>query len=119
MKLSRVCIVCLILVPFLSYSQREKDTTNVYHKLHNKASKHRVTRWVYEAMFEDPAQVENDNPPIPEKNKTANAFVKYKGGIIRSVNIIVLDPFGYSVNNMWSSANPDYLEKLGNKYHIT
>lgn len=99
-------------------AQTIKDTSNFYYKLEKKANKHAFTSWIYDVVFEDIDTVEIIEPSKFIKKNTVNPFLKYKGKIIRDINIIVLDPFGYSVNNFYGKS-PDFLERLGNKYHTT
>lgn len=99
-------------------AQVPKDTSNFYYKLEKKANKYTFTSWVYDAIFENIDTIEAIEPNKFIKKNKVNPFWEYKGKIIRDIHIIVLDPFGYSVNNFFGKS-PDYLEKLGNKYHVT
>jgi hypothetical protein len=59
--------------------------------------------------------------PIPGKKKASkrtNPFSAYRGKIIRSIEIRVLDPFGLSVNDTARLAG-NRLERYGNKVHVT
>lgn len=104
--------------PISTIAQIPKDTSNFYYKLEKKANKHDFTSWVYDVVFEDINPNDSIVPTEFKKKKTVNPFLKYKGKIIRKIDIVVLDPFGYSVNDFYGKS-PDYIEKLGNKYHIT
>jgi hypothetical protein len=104
--------------PKFILAQITKDTANFYYKLEIKANKYRLTSWVYDVVFEEFSPNDSIVPIKLFKKKTVNPFLKFQGKKIRNINIEVLDPFGYSVNEFYGKA-PDYLEKIGNKYHIT
>lgn len=113
-----LCLIPLFVLPALVHAQDEKDQTRIYHELREKSRKHKMTRWIYEALFTDPDRVEAEAPTTTTKNITQNPYLPYKGKIVRSVRIVSLDPFGYSVNDT-IGRQPDYIERVGNKYHIS
>ena len=115
-------IACLLILmkPSPGFAQERKDTSNFYFKLEKKADKHKLTHWIYHVIFEN---INEDGKDTVEKKvtitrKTVNPFLKFKGQIVRNVSIIVLDPFGYNVNDFYGK-RPDYIEYVGNKYHVT
>lgn len=113
-----LCIIVFVCPKFI-LAQITKDTANFYYKLEIKASKHKFTNWVYDVVFEEFSPNDSIITPIMLfKKKTINPFIKFNGKKIRNIDIVVLDPFGYSVNEFYSKT-PDYFEKLGNKIHIT
>jgi hypothetical protein len=103
--------------PLLVFAQ--KDTLDFYYRLENRADKHKITSWMYDAIFTDLDNVsEQDTTIFVKKDKTINQFLQYKGKIIRKISIVTLDPFGYSVNDT-CCRNISSLERAGNRYHMT
>lgn len=105
-------------IPEFLLAQVTKDSSNFYFKLEIKANKHQLTSWIYDVLFEDFNPNDTLVPIKLFKKKTINPFLKFQGKKIRNINVVVLDPFGYSVNEFYGKA-PDYFEKLGNKLHVT
>jgi hypothetical protein len=97
-------------------SAQAPDTTDFYYRLHNKAKKRTLTRWIYEGIFRNPVSPSDTSSPMENVQK-ANDFLGYQGKIVRNIRIVSLDPFGYSVNDTFERF-PNNLEKAGNKYHI-
>lgn len=118
MGVKHIIVVATILLSFYAKAQIVKDTSNFYYKLEKRANKHVFTSMIYDVVFESIDTVETIEPNKFLKKSAVNPFLKHKGKIIREIQVIVLDPFGYSVNNFYGE-KPDYLEKLGNKFHIT
>lgn len=97
-----------------------KDSLRIYKKIKSVAYKHRITKWAYNLVFVDPDPENNGNAgngngngsgngngnsvghndatPVSPK-KVVEPFKKFKGKKIRKINIIVFDPFGYSVTD--------------------
>ena len=99
MGVKYIFVVIIILLSFYAEAQIVKDTSNFYYKLEKRADKHVFTSMVYDVIFESIDTIENIQPNNFLKKNAVNPFLKYKGKIIRDINVIVLDPFGYSVNN--------------------
>lgn len=112
-----VVYLFFLINPILVIAQGINDSTNFYFRLKQKADKHKVTQWIYEVLIEIPNEDSIKGPTIMLSKKTVNPFLKYKGKIVRNVSIVVLDPFGYSVNNLYAKY-PGYVERVGNNYHI-
>jgi len=113
----------ILLVPFCAISQTKdsippKDTLALYKKIRKFAYKRRVTILLYHAIFVDPTPQKYDVKPLSDQQKKKDPDLKYKGKIIRKIEVEVYDPFGYSVNDTTrKEINP--FQKLGNHYHIT
>jgi hypothetical protein len=107
----------LLMLPAVVKAQKP-DTLDFYYKLENKADKHKITSWMYDAIFTDMDNVsEEDTTIFVKSNKAKNPFLKYKGKIVRNIQIISLDPFGYSVNDTTQRVSGP--EKFGNSFHMT
>jgi hypothetical protein len=112
-----LCLLLIFCSEFIS-AQITKDTANFYYKLEVKAKKNRFTSWAYDVVFEDFKPTDTIAPISLFKKKPINAFVKFQGKKIRNIDVVVLDPFGYSVNEFYGK-KPNGFEILANKYHIT
>jgi len=98
-----------------SYSKN--DTLRFYKKLKKSAYKRKFTKFMFQVIFVDPAPLKYDKKPLSDKQKAKDPNIKYAGSVIRKVEIIVLDPFGYSANDTSLRAiNP--LQHLANKTHL-
>ena len=113
-----VLYIIFLSIPECLLAQVTKDSTNFYFKLEIKASKYQLTSWIYDVIFEDFSPNDSMVPIKLFKKKIINPFLKFQGKKIRNINVVVLDPFGYSVNEFYGKT-PDYFEKLGNKLHVT
>lgn len=96
-----------------------RDTLAVYKKIKKIAYKHKATKLLYHAIFVDPAPRAYEKKPLSTQQQRADPNLEFKGKIIRNVDIEVLDPFGYSVNDTTWQAADNSLQKAGNKYHVT
>lgn len=109
--------VLLLLMLFsvqLTYSQikkAEKDSTEVYKQIHTYSKKNKFTKFMHGLIFK------------PTKSKKRVATVKptkriaAEDKIIRNINIITLDPFGYS--DIDTTKRPrNWGERTGNRFHL-
>lgn len=104
--------------PYILKAQTKSDSSSIYKKIEKKSQKFKVTKWLYHSIFNDKYITDKDGPSIVIQKKLRNPFVSYKGYMVRNISIVVLDPFGYSVNEFYGKSL-DRFEILGNKYHIT
>ena len=107
-----------MLFHFTSAKSQTHDTLSVYKKIKKVTSKHKFTRLLYDAIFVDPAPQQYDNKPLSDQQKKEDPNLKYKGKYIRELNIVVYDPFGYSVSDTNRRAINSF-QKIANHYHIT
>jgi len=114
---TRLMVVLLLTLPQYLLAQKP-DTLDFYYRLENKADKHKITSWMYDAIFTDLDNVSEEDTVIYVKStKTQNPFLKYKGKVIRNIKVISLDPFGYSVNDTTQTEKGP--ERFGNSFHMT
>ncbi len=125
----RATVLC-VLVLFFSFpvfpqkekSQKEKktekDSLRIYKKIKHIAYKHKVTSWMYDAVFKDPEPKEYPSLPASHEKKNVNPYLKHKKKLIREINITVYDPFGRSVTDTLPRSINN-LERFGNRLHIT
>ncbi len=116
-----ICITLLFALNAFAQKQNDsllkKDTLALYKKIKKVAYKHKATTLLYHAIFVDPVS-SYEEKPLSDQQKKEDPNLKFKGKIIRKITIVVLDPFGYYVNDT-SKKNANLLQKLGNKYHVT
>ena len=111
-------LLLVMLFHFTSAKSQTHDTLSVYKKIKKVTSKHKFTRLLYDAIFVDPAPQQYDNKPLSDQQKKEDPNLKYKGKYIRELNIVVYDPFGYSVSD--TNRRPiNTFQKIANHYHIT
>lgn len=95
-----------------------KDSLRLYKKLKKVAYKYKYTRMAYDAVFVDPEPKQYPTQPEKKEGELVNPYLKYQDKIIKSVKVIVHDPFGYSVNDtVFHPVNT--VQRYGNRAHIT
>jgi hypothetical protein len=92
----------------------KKDTLEVYKKIETYSKKRKLTTFLYSLVFKPVASISlRTGPP----KLLHLSYGHYEGKVIRNINIVTLDPFGYSVSD--TSAVPrNFLLKTGNWLHI-
>lgn len=117
------CAVRLITAAVLLFAavglQAQKvgaDSVAIYKKLHDYSQKHKVARWIYEGIFVAPSADEDEPGPSKEPMKRVDPFRKFKGKVIRRIEVYVSDPFGYSVDDTARSPT-SRLQRIGNGLH--
>ena len=115
MPYKKPLLFLLILLGFqVVFSQEntpKKDSSEVYRNIQNYSKKNKFTKLVHKLVFK----------PINPKKKKEEKVVQqnyqvFEGKIIRKINIITLDPFGYS--EIDSTKKPrNWVEKNGNSIH--
>jgi hypothetical protein len=119
-------MLCLALSSIsFSYGQQSetKDTLSDYpvfiDRIH-KVSVNSNSEWLFKILFKPPGGAENAAPlnkSVPINSFINNDAVQYNGRPIASIEIVVLDPFGYNLDNLIGT--PDHwLPNLGNKFHL-
>lgn len=93
-----------------------KDSTKIYRQIEDFSKKGKFLKFVYGLIFKP---LSNKPTEVKKKKKKVKSIPisRYEGKIIRSINIIALDPFGYSIYD--STAVPHgFLLNTGNKFHL-
>ena len=91
----------------------EKDSLKVYKKMEAFAKKKSFTYTLYQAFFR----------PVSDLNKKKSeifklpSFKSFEGKIIRNINIITFDPFGYDILDTLAKPD-DFWLKSGNTLHL-
>ena len=122
MQIRRIIILFFISV-FLTVSafSQEKvkpDSTILYKKIETFSKRNKFNTFLYRLIFK-PISIISKKEATKKvyKNLIQKPYSSFQGKIIRKIDIVTLDPFGYSVN---VSAEPkqNRLIKAGNSLHI-
>lgn len=89
----------------------KKDSSEVYKNIQTYSNKNKFTKLLHKLIFE-PVNYKKKNPTVKQQSLLA-----FEGKIIRNINIVTLDPFGFS--EIDSTQKPrNWGERTGNKLHI-
>jgi hypothetical protein len=104
-------ILCFQLT-FSQVKSAKEDSLVVYKTIQNYSKKHALTQFIHKLVFK----------PINPKQQLVKLVVQqsyhaFQGKMIRSINIVTLDPFGYSEIDSTGKAR-NWVEKNGNSIHI-
>ena len=109
-------LAALLCFPLTSDAQ-EEDSTALYRNIYDYSQKHGVTRWIYQAIFAEPEV--GKKPPAPlTPPRRVNKAERYRGKIVRSIQVTVTDPFGFSVDDTTRSPVA-WVQRAGNSVHLT
>lgn len=111
----RGLLFMLFLVQSTIVAAQSDSTTTLYQDIHKYSLKHKVTRWIYSGIFVEPKNAE-EPPPSAPRTERVDPFKKYKGRIVRHIEVRTLDPFGYSVDDT-IQAPVNRLQSWGNRLH--
>lgn len=95
----------------------KKDSTTVYKNIENYSKKRKFTKFVHKLLFRSTKKSAPSKKSIRNKYIIKRAFDKNEGKIIRKINVVTLDPFGYSVTNKEEVPRNSF-EKFGNGFHL-
>ena len=112
-----IALLLILLAPICRAQKTPADSAAIYEKLHAYSKKHKVARWIYEGVFVEPVAEDEEPAPAKKPAKRIAAFRKYKGKVIRHVQVYVNDPFGYSVEDT-AQAPTSRLQRIGNGLHV-
>lgn len=89
----------------------------MYRKIQSFSEKRRFTKAVYRLFFRP---VRSDKPGLPAvavAQVKKDYYTRYEGKVIRDIDIVTLDPFGYDVKD--TAVRPEnFLQRSGNTLHI-
>ena len=91
----------------------QKDSTHLYENIETYTERTRFTKFMFRLFFKpvSPAQ------KILNKRLIQKPYSFFEGKIIRKIDIITLDPFGYSIGDT-ITASLNFLSKTGNRFHL-
>jgi hypothetical protein len=97
----------------------QKDSTHIYKAIETYSKKSKLTTFVYGLILKPtaPKTKINNLKKKTVKKPIQKPYSIFEGKIIRNIDIITLDPFGYSAIDT-SVAKQNYLYKAGNWLHI-
>ncbi|MCP2025101.1 hypothetical protein L1276_000241 [Flavobacterium sp. HSC-32F16] len=91
-------------------SSPKKDSTEIYTKIKNYSKKNKFTQTLHKLLFRT-KRAKKKEIIIPTDSQN------YEGKIIRNINVITLDPFGYSITD--TTVQPkNWGERTGNRLHL-
>jgi hypothetical protein len=105
-----------------AYTQQDTvktDSTQLYKNIESYSKRSRFTGFLYRLIFK-PVAPDSTSKPVKRKankklvQKPYNAF---EGKIIRNIDVVTLDPFGYSISDT-TIRKQNFLSKAGNLMHI-
>jgi len=100
---------------FPQQTTAKKDSTHLYKKIETYSKQSKFTKFVYPIFFKPVAT------NLTKKKKYKKLIVKpysaFEGRIIRNIDIVTLDPFGYSIADTLV-APQNFLPKTGNNLHV-
>ena len=118
--LKRLLLLSLILLfacqPMVAQVRVPRDTTKVYSYIERYSKKRKFTKFVHKLIFK-PTERTNPSKKKKQTRPKQNIFQKYECKIIRNIDIEVLDPFGFSIDNP-NKVPKKWIEKTGNNIHI-
>lgn len=102
-------------ITFSQENKIQKDSAEVYKNIQTYSKKNKFTTLLYKWIFR-PIKAKKNKKIAKRKVIVQENYAKLEGKIIRNINIITLDPFGYS--EIDSTKKPvSWLEKNGNILH--
>jgi hypothetical protein len=102
----------LISASLLAQQESVKDSTKIYGKIETYSKGSKFKSFIYHLIFKPVPKEE-----IVYKKPVQASYRDFQGKIIRKINIITLDPFGYSVFDT-TSRSENFVTKGGNWLHI-
>jgi hypothetical protein len=112
----------LFLISDLAFSQEtpvKKDSTILYKNIETYSKRSKFTGFLYRLVFKPGASFskKREIKKGSYKNLIQKPYSTFEGKVIRHINIVTLDPFGYSVTDTAQTAQ-NFLYKAGNNMHI-
>jgi hypothetical protein len=119
-RISFIWFFVLIISAYASAQENpvKKDSTHLYKNIEAYSKRNKFNNFMYRLIFK-PVSI------ISKKEIKKNNYKKliqkpystFQGKIIRKIDIVTLDPFGFSANDT-ASAQQTRLTKVGNELHI-
>lgn len=110
-----------ILFSAFSYAQEthvKPDSTTLYKNIEKISKRSKFNAFMYRLIFKP---IKNLSKKDPKKNVSKKlkqkSYITYQGKIIRKINIVTLDPFGFSATDTTTRASGK-LVKAGNSLHV-
>ena len=123
MQTKKFLILLFISVLFsaIAYGQNtsvKKDTTRLYKDIESFSKRNKFNAFMYSLIFKPIAKVSKKvTSKKVYKKLIQKPYSTFQGKIIRKINIVTLDPFGYSATDT-TTISQNRLTKAGNALHI-
>ncbi len=111
-----VLLICFGQAAFSQEVKTEKDSARLYKKIEQFSKRSKFTKFVHGLIFE-PVQVKKKIIASKKVKVPKKKYRSYQGKIVRDINIVTLDPFGYSVDNV-AQEPVNYISRAGNRIHV-
>jgi hypothetical protein len=97
----------------------KSDSSHFYKDVESYSKRSKLTTFLYGMVLKPATPVSKQKVGKRKTNKKLiqKPYSSFEGKIIRNINIVTLDPFGYSVTDT-SVATQNYLSRAGNWLHI-
>jgi len=114
-------IVSFSISDFASAQQTttKTDSTHIYKNIESYSKRSKLGKFMYRLVFK-PVAIDLKKKEVKKKgyNKLIQKpYSVFEGKIIRNINIVTLDPFGYSISDT-TVQTQSILSKAGNQIHI-
>lgn len=106
-----ILMACCCQISFSQIEKKRKDSSAMYQQIQTYSKKNKITKILHRLVFR-PVNIKTKKLAIAPK-----VFKKFEGKIIRNINIVTLDPFGYSELDTTKKAR-NWAERSGNRIHI-
>jgi hypothetical protein len=104
-------LFCCCQVSFSQVDKLKKDSSEVYKDIQTYSKKRKFTKLIHKLIFR-PVNLKTKKEKVVRKN-----HLDFEGRTIRNINIITLDPFGFSENDTTRGPR-NWAERSGNRIHI-
>ena len=103
---------------FAQETPAKKDSTKIYKDIESYSKRNKFNTFMYRLIFK-PISVISKKAVKKKvyKKLIQKPYSTFQGKIIRNINIVTLDPFGYSATDT-SAVSQNKLTKIGNDLHI-
>jgi hypothetical protein len=110
--------VCISAYVSAQVTAVKKDSTQFYKNIETYSKRNKFNTFMYQLIFK-PITIISKKEIVkkPYKKLIQKPYSSFQGKIIRNINIITLDPFGFSAADT-SGISPNRLMKAGNRLHI-
>jgi hypothetical protein len=104
-------LFCCCQVSFSQVDKLKKDSSEVYKDIQTYSQKRKFTKLIHKLIFR-PVNLKTKKEKVVRKK-----HLDFEGRTIRNINIITLDPFGFSENDTTRGPR-NWAERSGNRIHI-
>jgi hypothetical protein len=94
---------------FTQQTSAKADSTSIYKNIETYSRQSKFKTFVYRLIFK-PVTPETKNKAVRKKtykNLIQQPYSNFEGKIIRNINVVTFDPFGYSVTDTISCLRPE------------